>query len=150
MKVVPRARVQPVRDDRHGIGRSAEPGDLRGANDVARHMNQPHRVGREDGSWGLAVALTLRGGQCYAPVGRRAGVAAAKTSTALGTVMGTDEALAANPAIPEGRIQLPCSPNGSDRPRRPISRTLRNPGRCYANDRLRTPAEIRYGRSRPH
>jgi hypothetical protein len=70
------------------------------------------------GSWGLAVALTLRGGQQREPVGRRAGGAAAKISTALGTLAGTDEALAASPETPaatEGRTQLPCSPNGSGR-----------------------------------
>jgi len=37
------------------------------------------------GSWGLAVALTLRGGQYCGPVGRRAGVAAREISTALDT-----------------------------------------------------------------
>jgi hypothetical protein len=46
------------------------------------------------------MALTLRGGQHCGPVGRRAGVAAAKISTALDTLAGTDEALAASPAIP--------------------------------------------------
>lgn len=52
-------------------------------------------------------------------------VAATKISTALDTLAGTDEALAASPAIPaatEGRTQLPCSPNGIGRPCRPISR----------------------------
>lgn len=77
------------------------------------------------GSLGLAVALTLRGRQHRGPLGRRAGGAVAKISTALGTLADTDEALAADPAIPaatEGRTQLPCSPDGSDTPRKPISR----------------------------
>ena len=71
------------------------------------------------------MALTLRGRQHCGPAGRRAGVAAAKISTALDTLAGTDEALAASPAIPaatEGRTQLPCSPYGSGRPCRPILR----------------------------
>jgi hypothetical protein len=44
--------------------------------------------------------------------------AAAKISTALNTLAGTDEALAASPTVPaamEGRTDLPCSPNGSGR-----------------------------------
>jgi hypothetical protein len=76
------------------------------------------------------VTLTLRGRQHCGPVGRRAGIAAAKISTALDTLADTDEALAADPAIPaatEGRTQLPCSPNGSGWPYRPTSRKYVTP-----------------------
>jgi hypothetical protein len=71
------------------------------------------------GSWGLAVAHTLRGSQHRGPVGRRVGGAVAKISTALGSLVGTGEALAATPAIAEaaeGRTQLPCPADGSGSP----------------------------------
>src|SRR6266849_5974147 len=54
-------------------------------------------AGSRMGSWGLAVALTLCGGQHRGPVGRRAGGAAAKINTVLDTLADTDEALAASP-----------------------------------------------------
>jgi hypothetical protein len=71
---------------------------------VRRYRPQAIRV---ELSLGLAVALTLRGRQHCGPVGRRAGVAAAKISTALDTLAGTDEALAASPAIQRLRKGAP-------------------------------------------
>ncbi len=74
------------------------------------------------GPLGLAVALTLRGGQDRGPVaaGREP-----PRSIPLGTLVGTDEALAVRPAIPaarQGRTQLRCSPKGSGTPCGPRSR----------------------------
>jgi hypothetical protein len=73
------------------------------------------------GSWGLAVALTLRGGQHCGPVGRRAGVATAKISTALDTVADTDKALAASSGG-YGRARAAAVLAERQRQGRPISR----------------------------
>ena len=94
------------------------------------------------GSRGLAVALTLRGGQHCGPVGRRAGVAAAKISTALGTLADTDEGARREPGDSGGYGRAHATAMLAERQRQALQANIaevRDPGRCYADDRLRTP-----------
>ena len=77
------------------------------------------------GSWGLAVALTLHGGQHCGRLAAGQGVAAAKISTALDTQPTRTRRSPPAPAVPaamDERAQLSCSPNGSGGPWRSISR----------------------------
>jgi hypothetical protein len=89
-----------------------------------------HRMG----SLGLAVALTLSGGQHCRPLGRPGRSSRREISTALDAFADTEEAIA---AIPE----IPAAMEGSCRARRtaaaghcrPVSRNFYT-GRCYADD----------------